>query len=48
MVVQGGVWWRAGVMANDLTSDRGAVWQADTVYLIPQLHPTGRFPGLKA
>lgn len=37
--MQAGVWWRAGLMANDLTSDKGVVWEADTVYLLPQLKP---------
>lgn len=30
-------------MANDLTSHKGAIWKADTVYLLPQLQPTGMY-----
>ena len=29
-------------MANDLTSDKGAIWKADTVYILPQLDTIGR------
>lgn len=33
---QAGIWWRAGCCANDLTSDKGPVWKASTVVLLPR------------